>query len=377
MLYQLFKKLFSKDEQDTRDAYRQIQSALGNHDVSGTVRILQNTVSSVIPLGDRCEYVYDIGMRNERNPHFFANNILVHNSCYFSAYKTLRNDIDAGNFPWDKESMINMYNELAKEVSDTFPAFLKEKLNIPVESTTGVVASSRETVSESGIWMTKKRYACLMIDKDGIRQDVDGKPGKLKAMGLDLKRADTPKVVQKFLGEILMDALAGKGEEAVVEKVRIFKEQFDAMKPWDQGAPRGVNKVSYYAELIENTNQRKMKGYTTSRLHVPGHVTASLNWNRLKSINNDRHSMSIADGTKIIVCKLVVSAGNQYDSIAYPVDETRLPEWFTSLPFDTDAMMASIVDKKVQNVLGVLKWDFSRASKEHAHLSTLFDFGAM
>ena len=61
-------------------------------------------------------------------------------------------------------------------------------------------------------------------------------------------------------------------------------------------------------------------------------------------------------------------------SIAYPVDETRLPEWFTCLPFDADEMMTTIVDKKVSNLLSVLKWDFSRAKKEHAHLETLFDF---
>jgi oligoribonuclease NrnB/cAMP/cGMP phosphodiesterase (DHH superfamily) len=62
-------------------------------------------------------------------------------------------------------------------------------------------------------------------------------------------------------------------------------------------------------------------------------------------------------------------------SIAYPVDEPHLPEWFLTLPFDSDSMSAGVVDKKVENLVGCLNWDLSRTQKSHAHLETLFDFG--
>jgi hypothetical protein len=39
-------------------------------------------------------------------------------------------------------------------------------------------------------------------------------------MGLDLKRADTPKFVQKFLSEILLDSLCDKGETYVIGKIK-------------------------------------------------------------------------------------------------------------------------------------------------------------
>jgi hypothetical protein len=61
-------------------------------------------------------------------------------------------------------------------------------------------------------------------------------------------------------------------------------------------------------------------------------------------------------------------------SIAYPVDENHLPEWFTSLPFDSEGMEEGIVDKKVENLVGCLKWDLTKTQKQHAHLTTLFDF---
>ena len=295
-------------------------------------------------------------------------------SCYFSAYPILKEEIARGEIEWTKESIISLYNDLAKVVSATFPEFLLKTLNVPVKRSTGVIASSREVVAETGLFITKKRYAILMFDKDGIRLDVAGKVGKVKAMGLDLKRADTPKFVQAFLSDILMDTLTDKGENYVIDKIRTFKEKFEDMKPWQQGTPRAVNKLTHYKEKLEDAGLKKMSGIKVGNLHVPGHVTASLNWNRLKDINMDQHAMKIIDGQKIIVCKLKDTVENNLTSIAYPVDETHLPEWFLSLPFDSEGMQAGIVDQKVKNLVGCLNWDLSRTQKTHAHLETLFDF---
>jgi DNA polymerase elongation subunit (family B) len=298
-------------------------------------------------------------------------------SCYFSAYPLIREEIDRGEIVWTKESIVDLYNDLAKAVSATFPEFLLSKLNVPIKRSTGVIASSRETISESGLWIVKKRYACLMYDKDGIRLDIDGKHGKVKVVGLDLKRADTPKFVQDFLFEILTDTLHDKTEDEIITKIRAFKERFENLKPWQQGTPRAVNKLSFYRDKEELHAVKKAKQEATGGVNMPGHVRASLAWNHLREIHRDQHSMRIIDGQKIIICKLKETPANKLSSIAYPVDESHLPQWFLELPFDSDDMMAGIVDKKVENLLGVLKWDLSRTNKEHAHLESLFDFSAL
>ena len=64
-----------------------------------------------------------------------------------------------------------------------------------------------------------------MLDLEGWQ--LEG--GKLKAMGLDLKKTDTPEFVQDFLTDILGQTLNGDGETSVLASVREFKKESKAM----------------------------------------------------------------------------------------------------------------------------------------------------
>jgi len=105
---------------------------------------------------------------------------------------------------------------------------------------------------------------------------------------------------------------------------------------------------------------------------MPGHVRASINWNTLKRMYNDKYSMNITDGAKVIVCKLKQNPLG-FTSVAYPVDELRLPQWFKDLPFDHDEMEATIIDNKLSNLIGVLNWDI-KSTEEKNTFNSLFEF---
>lgn len=294
-------------------------------------------------------------------------------SVYFSAYPVLKDEIDKGNIEWTKESVVELYDIIARQVSDTFPKYMHDTFNTP-KKRSEVIKASREIVAETGLFIKKKRYAALVYDKEGIRVDVEGSDGKLKAMGLDLRRSDTPKHVQEFLTRILMQTLRLEGEDAVIEAIREFKKEFAALRPWEKGSPTGVNNLTAYNDKLERAMEIRLKGRQADKFMVPGHVMASLNWNSLRASHNDLHSLKILDGHKVMVCKLKDHNDFQKSSVAYPVDEPHLPDWFISLPFDEDAMMQSIVDQKVDNLLSVLKWDLSRTSPEAELMEELFDF---
>jgi DNA polymerase elongation subunit (family B) len=281
-------------------------------------------------------------------------------SCYFSAYKTLKKEIDAGHISWTKESVIQLYDQIGEEVNQTFPQFMLDTFHCP-KSRGEVIKAGREIVGSKSLFITKKRYAVLYYDKEGKRADVEGKPGKIKAMGLDLKRSDTPEFIQNFLSDILEQVLTGAEEQAVLDHISKFRLQFKSRPGWEKGSPKRANKITEYQE----------KEKKAGKANMPGHVRASINWNTLKRMFGDKYSMAITDGAKVIVCKLKQNPLG-FTSVAYPVDELRLPQWFKDLPFDDAEMEQTIIDNKLDNLIGVLKWDV-RSTEEKNTFNSLFD----
>jgi hypothetical protein len=106
---------------------------------------------------------------------------------------------------------------------------------------------------------------------------------------------------------------------------------------------------------------------------MPGHARAALNWNFLRRVNDDNYSMKIMDGMKIVVCKLRANPLG-LTSVAYPVDELRLPQWFKDLPFDNSDMEVILVDKKIANLIGVLDWRIEDNLNVDSTVNDLFTF---
>jgi DNA polymerase elongation subunit (family B) len=283
-------------------------------------------------------------------------------SVYFSAWPAVKEDVAAGRMEWNKDICVQLYDSIADQVNESFPAFMERACHCP-RVNGAIIKGGRELVAIKGLFIKKKRYAVLIYDKEGKRLDTGGKPGKVKAMGLDLKRSDTPKVVQDFLSGILNDVLTGAGREEIIEKIKEFKILFQDRPAWEKGTPKRVNNLTKYtaAEVKEG------------KANMPGHVRAAMNWNNLRRMYGDNYSMQIVDGMKTIVCKLKDNPLG-YTSVGYPTDETHIPSWFKDLPFDHDKMEAGIVDQKVENLLSVLEWKISENTNINSTFDSLFSF---
>jgi DNA polymerase elongation subunit (family B) len=268
-------------------------------------------------------------------------------SVYFSAYKPLKSEIDSGNVPWTSESVVQLYDSVAEEVNKSFPKYMDQSFNCP-SSYGKLIAAGREAVGSKGLFITKKRYAMKIYDLEGEAVD------KIKAMGLDLKRSDTPAYIQDFLSDVLDKVLTGANEQEVMDFIAGFRLEFKKMPGWKKGSPRRVNRLTEYH------SREKRKG----KVNMPGHVRAAINWNTLKKVYNDRYSMDIIDGQKCIVCKLKDNPMG-YTSIAYPTDELRVPEWFKELPFADDEMESTLINKKLENLIGVLDWDLGASEADN------------
>jgi DNA polymerase elongation subunit (family B) len=289
-------------------------------------------------------------------------------SVYFSAYPLVKQDVDSGKLSWTKESVIELYDTIGNEVNKSFPSFMKQAFGV-ANSRGEIIQAGRELVASSGLFITKKRYAALVYDYEGERKDVDGKLGKIKAMGVDLKRSDTPEFVQKFLAELLTMVLSGNTKEDCFDRITKFKDQFTLKPGWEKGTPKRVNNLTKYRDIVETYNRRTEQlanigqgAEVLKRPIMPGHVRASMNWNELRKAYKDNYSLPIMDGQKVIVCKLRSNPMN-YTSIAYPIDELNLPDWFKSLPFSHKEMEQTIIDQKIKNLIGVLGWELEETQR--------------
>lgn len=289
-------------------------------------------------------------------------------SGYFSAYPVMKDLEQFKDFEWTKENVSQLYDSIGDMTNASFPEFMRQAFNCP-EDNGAIIKAARELCASKGLFITKKRYAVLVYDKEGKRKDQNGKPGEIKAMGLDLKRSDTPKIVQDFLSELLTQLLTGSSEEDIQLRIQDFRKEFRSWAGWLKGSPKRANKITHYESVISSRSDHRTDA---KKVSIPGHVQASINWNRLRKIHGDHYSMPIQDGFKVIVCKLR-SNPSGLTSVAYPVDEMNLPEWFKQLPFDDDAMEATLIDKKIKNLLGVLKWDLD-SNKVDSSFGELFSF---
>ena len=283
-------------------------------------------------------------------------------SSYFSAWPVIKDEVAAGRMEWNKDICIQLYDNIAEQVNTSFPAFMERAFHSPRDMG-DLIKGGRELVALKGLFIKKKRYAVLIYDLEGNRQDVYGKPGKIKAMGLDLKRSDTPKVVQDFLSELLLAVLTGAAKEEIYDRVREFKLAFLERPAWEKGTPKRVNNLTKYTADEERLGKANM----------PGHVRAAMNWNNLRRMHGDNYSMQIVDGMKTIVCKLKDNPLG-YSSVGYPTDESHIPQWFKDLPFDDGLMESTIVDQKVENLLGVLGWKIGDYTEIRTTFDSLFSF---
>ena len=283
-------------------------------------------------------------------------------SCYFTAYPLLQDQIESGELEWTKEACIDLYDQIADLTNASFPAFMEKAFHCPRKNG-DVIKAGRELIGDRTLFITKKRYAINIFDLEGKRQDKDGKAGKIKAMGLDLKRADTPKYVQEFLMEVLESVLAGKPREDIIARIRDFKKWLSEQDSWTKGSPKSVNNLTNHTIKFEKTGKCGV-----------GHARAAINYNYLRKMNGDQYSQKIVDGMKVIVCSLKDNPLG-FTNVAYPTDELRLPQWFLDLPFDDLDMERKLVDEKIDNLLGVLKWDIRSDTNTNSMFDELFSFG--
>lgn len=271
------------------------------------------------------EYVYDIGMKDETKPWFFANDILVHNSCYFT-HPNPNEKMDVV-IPWA--------NDIAKQVNESYPPFMKRAFLVN-DHHSQFISCEREIVATGGIFVTKKRYVLHVIDKDGKPVDMP------KVMGLDIKKSNLPVYVQHALTDWILDYIKGAEWQTLSDRIIDFKNQVRTNSIMDIGIPKGVKRIEHYTAEFENLGMKA---------RLPGHVAASIFYNIMRKHNNAYDFPAITSGSKIRVFKMKGKVG-KFKSIALPRDIEDVPSWFEdTVDLNIEEHVKSLIDSPLNNIL--------------------------
>lgn len=319
-------------------------------DANHTGYILRRFVS-VERQPDTTGFVYDIEVDDTHT--FFANGILVHNtdSCYVS----FSHHMETHGIEPTKENAVRLTDNLQRLLHNNLPDMLSKKFLTPADKI-AILEPGREIVGRRALFKDKKkRYAIHVVDNEG--RDAD----KLKIMGMETQRSDTPKFIQKFLKECLKKVVQEDEEYADLKPfVDQFRKEFRAMPDWEKGSPSRVRNLaaaeSNFHKWLEELESGNAPGKRDTAYYA---VTASINTNKLIEVYDEKRWNRINDGDKVEVIYLKKNP-MRMDTVSILVGQSYVPDWFRELPFDVEKMEEKLLDRKLWNVIGdVLGWDFT------------------
>lgn len=259
----------------------------------------------------------------------------------------------------DIESAIEIADLTAQNVNSSFPAFMRKAFLCQSGFDT-LISAAREVVGVRGIFQAKKKYMIKVVDLEGVRVD------KLKSQGSEIKKADTPKVIQQFLKNTVDMILDGIDYDQVAtfvneQRSALLKKQ---MNVFSLGVAKQVNNLDKF--LAEYLCPGTLKSESGRAVAVPGHVRAALNYNVMID-HFDKGSKPISSGDKVLIYYL---KKNQFGftSIGIPAEQMRFPDWFLdNFKVDKVKTEAAMFDSKLSGIFSAIGKDVPSPQSVHAN----------
>jgi len=253
-------------------------------------------------------------------------------------------DTDSGYFKLNIDNIedaLRIVNIVVKKVNSSFVDLSKNTFACKDEYA-NIIKADFDVISDKCIFVKKKYYVMHTLY-------VEGKPkDSMKIMGLQIKKTTLPKEVRNKMSNYLEKLLKYNvpWNELAKEIVEYKKEIYEA-NPVKLGLPKGVKGVEKY------TAEYELMGDST---RLPGHVAASIFYNKCLEYYDDKESQKIISGMKIKTYYLKKKFG-KFKSIALPTEVNDPPQWFKDkfMPIiDKDAQVKRLIDDPLQTVLSAI-----------------------
>jgi hypothetical protein len=226
----------------------------------------------------------------------------------------------------------------------------------------------QELISKTSFWLAKKRYAQLVINKEGKMLDHP----ELEVKGIDVVRTSFPAKFRTFMETFLIDLLTGdKTQHQIDSDIIDFKKGMKNLKVEDLAKNTSVKFISRDGKKNYNPKGRKSFHFEPG---TPAQVKAALAYNdMIHYFKLDKLVEPIFHGQKI---KWVYLKQNKFniDAIALKADDTDPEEimQFIEQYIDRNALYERELMSKLEDFYKVLGWHYPTESSMLA--SQFFDF---
>jgi DNA polymerase elongation subunit (family B) len=301
------------------------------------IRYMLNKSSNftITPLGKQKVTVYDIEV--EDNHNFFANDILVHNSLYFTLKPFVDKLTKGKEYPSEKlvDIVDEFFEKMIQPQIDKGYNELREYMNAYEQQ----MFMAREVIADKGFWRAKKNYALNVYDSEGVRYT---KP-KLKIMGLESVKSSTPEICRDAFQESVRLIL--QDDELALQKfIGEFNKSF-MTRPFEEIAfPRGVSDIEKWKDAT-----RHYKSGT------PFHVKGALAYNELVNKHGLKSKYrEIKNGDKIKLVYLKNANPTIANVMAFP--DVLPPEFKLDKYVDRVLQYKKSFLHPIETVLNIIGW---------------------
>lgn len=251
-------------------------------------------------------------------------------------------------------------------INNSWADFCKKFLN----SDKHFLSIKQEYVSESGLWIAKKRYAQKIISEKGVLiKDITkgAQEWKLDVKGMDVVRSNFPKAFREFMSDILIDILNKAEKQTVDSKVLEFRDTIKNKPLLDVLFPTSVKELSKY-----QVKKAKSQIFGDRIKGTPIHVKSALNYNDMIDLYNENLSARpITDGEKI---KWTYLKPNIYKLDTLAIKGFEDPEKiliFIKENIDYEKIFVSSLENKLRDFYNARNWG---AVPKNDNISNFFSF---
>lgn len=262
-------------------------------------------------------------------------------SCFVKLGKVINNS----NLKTD-EDKIKFILEIAKKLQDYISDKMPTVSNNIVMRKHNHFFMKQELVAKSGVWTTKKRYALLLVNKDGLNTD------ELEVKGLDVVRTSFPKLFRNFMKSMLKDILIFKTKEQIDSNILKLKTEVNSVDILDIARPTSIKEISKYCDNTHQPFNFTVKG-------TPVHVKAAINYNDfLRYYKLDDKFPYINDGEKIKWLYLRSDNPFRLDTLAFKDNDEEPNEIleYIRMYIDRTKVFESEMETKLQDFYNALGW---------------------